>query len=182
MQRLAMFRPATVCFILSLLGAGATPGGDDYPTLLRRAREMDPSLDFAALRLAYSASPGYAPYEPSSHAHRLRTVRDALNEEKFGEAVEPCEASVGEYFFDPKMHVLCSYANSRAGNDGASAMHEFAADGLLASVRSSGDGRSPETAYEVVTIAEEYALLWVDGQLLMEQGLMRHEGHSYDRM
>ena len=182
LKTVSILRALVVGSVVILLAASASGSDGDYPSLLKRAEEMDRSLDFTELRLAYAASPDYEPYEPSDYADLLSTLRESLNANAFGDAAKHCETVLKVFYFDPKMHVLCSYANERIENDRAATMHEFAADGLFASIRGSGDGRSPETAYDVVTISEEYALIWIGGLQMAGQSLISVGGHSYDRM
>jgi uncharacterized protein with GYD domain len=51
--------------------------------------------------------------------------------------------------------------------------------GLLSSITSSGDGRSPETAFRVVSVHEEYSLLQEIGAKVEKQSLVRG---GYDRL
>lgn len=51
---------------------------------------------------------------------------------------------------------------------------------LFRSIQASGDGLTPETAYWVVTIAEEYALLGYLGYRMKTQALVHKDGKSFD--
>ena len=51
--------------------------------------------------------------------------------------------------------------------------------GLMASVAASGDGKSPETAYKVIAVDEEYTFLNHIGAKLKSQAL---KGGHYDEM
>jgi hypothetical protein len=54
--------------------------------------------------------------------------------------------------------------------------------GLVDSILSSGDGKTPETAYHVISVDEEYAVLNTLGFKVVKQSLMESKGHSYDKM
>jgi uncharacterized phage-associated protein len=58
--------------------------------------------------------------------------------------------------------------------------HRKIADGLVASILKSGTGKSPETAYKVISISEEYmALLYLELSAT-EQSLIEENGRFYD--
>jgi hypothetical protein len=54
--------------------------------------------------------------------------------------------------------------------------------GLIDSIRSSGDGKSPATAWVVISVDEEYAVLRALEFKPSGQSLLRQNGHSYDVM
>src|SRR6266446_7766131 len=50
--------------------SGPAPATSEYRKLLVRLQAKDTSIDFTALRLAYAASPDYAPYGSDADDHR----------------------------------------------------------------------------------------------------------------
>jgi len=60
--------------------------------------------------------------------------------------------------------------------------HRTVFRGLINSIRNSGDGKSPETAWVVITVHEEYVILRVLGFRPSQQSLLSQNGHSYDVM
>jgi len=54
--------------------------------------------------------------------------------------------------------------------------------GLLQSITSSGDGKTPETAWQVIEVHEEYVVLQFSGLMPTGQALVEKNGHSYDKM
>ena len=54
--------------------------------------------------------------------------------------------------------------------------------GLIDSIRSSGDGKSPAKAWVVISVAEEYAVLQALGFKPSGQSLLHQNGHSFDVM
>ena len=56
-----------------------------------------------------------------------------------------------------------------------------AARGLIDSILKSGDGKSEESAFVVIQVAEEYSMLRVLGLRPSIQALIHAQGHSYDR-
>jgi hypothetical protein len=45
-----------------------------------------------------------------------------------------------------------------------------------------GDGQSERSAYVVVTISEEYDVLYTQGLVFLSQSLASEHGHVYDRI
>jgi hypothetical protein len=60
--------------------------------------------------------------------------------------------------------------------------HRTVFRGLVSSIRNSGDGKSPETAWVVINVHEEYVILRILGFTPGEQSLLHNNGHSYDVM
>lgn len=58
--------------------------------------------------------------------------------------------------------------------------HKFMAEGLLKSIKASVDGKSPEKAFEVISINEEYGLIRSLGLRPIGQALMEDKGRRYD--
>lgn len=56
------------------------------------------------------------------------------------------------------------------------------ADGLLNSIKSSVDGKSPQTAFEVISVNEEYGLIRSLNLRPIGQALAMDNGHFYDAM
>ena len=54
--------------------------------------------------------------------------------------------------------MVASIAHRELGRQEQAQLHRFIADGLLKSIMSQGDGKTQETAYQVIDVAEEYAL------------------------
>src|SRR5690606_34167972 len=50
------------------------------------------------------------------------------------------------------------------------------------SILASGDGKTPKTAYKVISIPEEYMTLWRLGLVVEEQSLVESDGRQYDAM
>lgn len=60
--------------------------------------------------------------------------------------------------------------------------HREIADGLVSSILKSGTGKSPETAYEVISIPEEYMTLFYLGLFAYEQSFIEENGKFFDLM
>ena len=60
--------------------------------------------------------------------------------------------------------------------------HHYVYDGLVQSILKSGDGKSPASAYVVISTDEEYAVLRALGIRSTQQALMGEKGEKIDRI
>jgi len=161
--------------------AAAQPAAPGYDALLARAKSGDATLDFAALRLAFAETPQYHPYGGPAAPFR-DAMWKAYNGGDCAKAIEQAGKVIDLVFVDIDAHIVSDLCYRRQG-DGASAdLQHMIAQGLLRSIAQSGDGNSPETAYVVIGVDEEYSLLRALGHRPGEQALIKTNGHHYDRM
>ena len=60
--------------------------------------------------------------------------------------------------------------------------HRTVFRGLIDSIRNTGDGKSPEKAWVIISVHEEYVVLRAMGLKPSGQSLMMDKGHAYDVM
>jgi hypothetical protein len=162
---------AGLASLLVLAGAPAraeTQGADRTPA------------DFLALRDAYAAGAGYDPY-----GAKIAGLRAALHD---AYAKDDCEAVLARAkdvfaidFIQLEAHLMVADCYAAAGDAAAEDREQAIIKGLMRSILMSGDGASPETAYDVVTIDEEYFVLALVGDDIVSQSLVEQSRHSYDR-
>lgn len=70
------------------------------------------------------------------------------------------------------MHLLRAAAARRLGDLKTYVYHSYFSSGLMQSVMASGDGKTPQTAFKVIAVAEEYAILRDFGAELSSQSLV----------
>ena len=95
-------------------------------------------------------------------------------------AGKAAEAVLAKNYVDINAHMVAHIAHREKGDADKSKYHRAWADGLLDSVKSTGDGMSIDKAFEVISISEEYALFQALGVRRLQQSLMRDKGHAYD--
>ena len=153
------------------------PKKAQFAELLSRAREADPGLDFTALRMAYAESDLYSPYGGD------RSVFEkALREKDYAEAIRLGEERLKEDFLDVWAHWAVWQAANELGDQKRMDLHVYMLRGILQSIRDSGDGKSTETAFKVISTAETYFVLTVMGYRPKSQALQGKDGHSFDAM
>jgi Domain of unknown function (DUF4919) len=150
----------------------------EYGTLLARVKEGDLSVDFQRLRFSYMDSPERRTAQDISY-ERAEMVR-AVGAKDFKLALGLSEVVLGAAFVDIDGHLTACIANEELQQKWWSDYHKNVFGRLLDSILNQGDGQSAATAYKVISVHEEYAVLRVLGVTPVRQSLHRSDGHSYD--
>ncbi|HUZ34305.1 MAG TPA: DUF4919 domain-containing protein [Xanthobacteraceae bacterium] len=172
-------------FVCALAIEPAAASADDgalagaYQKLVAQAEAGRP-VDFRALREAYASSPNYDPYGLKTTGLRGAMLQ-AFAEHDCGEAVARAKAVIDLDFVQIDAHLVSALCYGNSGNAVAERRERTIAEGLVVSILDSRDGRSPQTAFDVVAIDEEYAILNVLQLDRKMQTLIDQDGHSYDR-
>ncbi|MBI4824543.1 MAG: DUF4919 domain-containing protein [Nitrospirae bacterium] len=173
--------------ILTLLSIAFSPFGKEaiaedksYYTLLDKVKSFDRSVDFKALRLSYTETSEYDPY--NENTSETMAMFNALNSKQYKEAIKNALSILESSYVNIPAHIVLSISYRAIGDSGKSDFHDFVVKGLLDSIFDSGQGRSPESAYQVISIKEEYVILDVLGLEKKIQSLIVSGGHSYDRI
>jgi hypothetical protein len=151
-----------------------------FATLLERVKKSDATVDFKELRMAYTETPDYSPYGGDRETRKIMFA--ALNAKEFDHAVESAEKILAKNFVEINAHFVSYVANRELGRAEKSTFHKFMFDGLVKSITGSGDGKTTETAFVVISTDEEYTLFNVLGLRAIDQALVSQNGHSFDRM
>lgn len=133
------------------------PATNEYRTLLARLQAKDTSIDFTALRMAYAASPEYAPYGSDADDHR-DSLKAALGRHDYRRVVSEADSALAIDFLDIRTHVLKAYAAEELGDRDGAAWDRIIAARLVQSIMASGAG-TIDSPYVVISVAEEYAVL-----------------------
>jgi len=169
--------------LLALAGAAraADPAADArYQQLLAQAKTADPaSVDWQALRFAYADSSGFSVTGGEDDQHQA--LFQALNKDDNKAVVAAANAILAKDFVDVDAHVALDLADQALGFKQQSAREHQIALGLLKSVHT-GDGATPETAFTVITVGEEYATMRAFAMRVTGQALVMAGPHSYDRL
>jgi hypothetical protein len=153
----------------------------DYAALLERVKSGDQTVDFRQLRLAYANSPSYGS-GPDTDTQR-KAMMASLNAKDFANAIKNADVVLAAKYVDLDAHFVAYVAHRELKDTEQAEFHKFVLQGMLKSITASGDGKSPETAFQVIEVHEEYVLLRFMGVGLPEsQALLHKNGHSYDEV
>jgi len=164
-------------FGLGAPGLAEEPAGAKYRGMLEKLKSGDLSVDLNELRLAYADS---SDYSPPGDPDTQKAVFSALSKKKYSEAIKIAQKGLGEDYFDIELHHALYIAYRETNEPAKSQFHNAVASGFIRSIMQSGDGKTPATAYRVLSTHEEYVILKVLGLVPEKQSLLEKDGHQYD--
>jgi hypothetical protein len=138
-----------------------------YRALVDRLRGGDLSVDFGELRQAFTETPEYRGRMMVFYQQLWRPLGAA----DFPAALKAVETVLESNFVEINAHMVASIAHQQLGNPARAAFHRAVADGLLRVIMAKGDGKTPETAWEVIDVSEEYAVMRALNVTLRSQSL-----------
>jgi hypothetical protein len=157
----------------------STAGKQKYESLLEKVKKGDRTVDFTELRLAFYESSNYNPYSPML---TYRPLWGALAQNNYAEAIKIAQSVFEKNFIEVNANMVAHIAYRETGDTERAAFHRFMADGLLASIKSTKDGKTPETAFEVISVSEEYGLMRSLELRPIKQSLVENKGHFFDAL
>lgn len=151
----------------------------DFKELKKRAMQHDTTLDFTALRFAFTKTRSYDPY--GNKIDKLEDkMRRAMDEGNFEECLKNARKIVDKEFTNIRAHFFASVSCDSTGMPHVAEFHRWVWTNLIGSIISSGDGISPQTAYVVISIDEEYRILQAKGLQLLLQALVEDSTGAFD--
>jgi len=178
-------RPLVNLLAGAMLAIAAAPGlaaeepEPSYEALVQRLKSGDLDVDFEALRMAYTRSDRYS--SDDADVTELRgAMLEALAAEDMAKAGDRAKRILDLDYVDIDAHLVVGVVHRRANDDAEAEFHRAIAMGLLQSIRESGDGRSKESAFVVISSDEEFALLRSQGLRVKGRSMMRGGGHGFD--
>lgn len=161
-----------------------------YPELLRRFEAADTTLTTEQLHYFYygtATRPEYDPYKSDHVAYAMlkETLKgDTLTEENWQQAVEIVDKYLKDDPTNLRFHMYKQNVYSELyGEESEEAYNAYIQVVMLYSaIVSTGDGKSQETAFHVICVPDEYALMGMFGLVPKGQALLEKNGRSYDRM
>jgi len=180
-----MFRKtAFIVFCLLLLQTAALAQKPvekvSYDVLLERVKKQDAAVNFLELRLAYTETKQYNPYGGDRETRKAMFA--ALNGKQYDQALLSSEKILAANYLDINAHFGAYVANRELGNADKADYHKKIFLSLLKSISDSGDGKTMETAFVVISTDEEYALFNFMGVRPTTQALIEEKTHHYDKM
>jgi len=167
-------RALCVVLVFLLAAAGATHAAEiaGYDTLVAQAKSGNTAIDYTALRYARAELPGYNPYEALADPAKGDLIR-AMGSNDLAMVATLANQILARDYTDIDAHAALAAVFERRGQRQESAIELAIANGLLGSIRNSGDGLTPETAYIVIGVAEEYSFLGAMGVQVARQSLVQ---------
>jgi hypothetical protein len=176
-QNLGIVILAILLLPLSLMARG---NSSEYGTLLSKLKAGDTSIDFVRLRLSYVDSPEHKSAKDTSDEEKEMFQR--LNGKDFAKALNDAEKVLAQEYVNMDAHFVAYVCNQELGHQEKANFHRAVFRALVDSIVHSGDGKSPQGAWVVISVHEEYVVLRALGFQPVQQSLMNQNGHSYDVM
>jgi hypothetical protein len=176
-----------ILVVLGLLAVVALPPAaaaqdrpSEYAVLLASLKAGKTDIDYTRLRLNYMDSPEYKAAKDTSKSEDA--MFEELDKKDYPAALKDAETVLESNYVNIDAHYVALVANREMGAMDKAEFHRTVFRGLINSIRNSGDGKSMETAWVVITVHEEYVVLRVLGFRPSQQSLVNQNGHSYDVM
>ena len=157
------------------------PFKEEYAAALKRVLQGDMTVDYRAFRIAGTlASGGHGSMRESAQRGAFRRLVESRD---FQGALDSANEALTQNYASIVNHFDAMVACQALQKTDEAATHEKLLNALLDSIQQSGDGKSPETAWFVVTTTEEYVFLSrVLGLKAKSQAFVPQGGHFYDRL
>lgn len=135
-----------------------------YPNLFERYLKGDTTLTLTESRYVYygfTTMPLYEPYGRFDKVELIHEIlgKDSLSQTDYETMLSLTEEGLNKYPFELRLMSYHAWAAGRLGNSELKAAMYNRIDQIFESIISSGDGASTETAFYVIDVAHEYALL-----------------------
>jgi hypothetical protein len=149
-----------------------------FKDLLAKLKAGDANIDYKAFRFASADSDakeaGKGDRELSNKAIA------AFQDGKFKDAIKLADKALDSGYVDSRMHLIRALASEKSGDVKKFEFHKAVYLGLINSILSGADGKSAKTAYVVISIDEESAVLRALELMKGNQSLRNDGGHKYD--
>lgn len=134
-------------------------------------RDWTETPDYGQLRQTMGWAEDF--YDKCETDRPTREMVEDMNSEKWEAAAFIGARWLSQCPVDMRVHYYTGIALSESGRESEAEHHFRWFQGLMESVIESGDGRSPETAFETISIGEGYDLLYFSGLRRVRQALVR---------
>ena len=152
---------------------------DVYRNLLDTIMEDPANGDYQALRMVHTQTSDYTPYSDNEHLEKIKNLLDA---EQYSVATEVIKSVYYKQFHVPMFHYYAFVAWKRSGNEDMATIHSLYYRKLIESITENGDGKTPETAWLITNVSEEYRVLEFLDMELQSQNLITKKGMHFDQM
>ena len=173
---------ALACLLLGGTARAQAPavGGDAYSHLVAQSEAADPGTDFRALRFAWLDSAAHRTASDPSAAQKA--MHDAAGRTDNAAVRSAAERVIAAHYTDLEAHMMRRLACVALKDDACATHEHFVEFGMLKSILDSGDGKTPDTAWHVASIEEEYFVMQIAQVSLKQQALVSQNGRAFDHL
>lgn len=158
----------------SILKMTSKEAHDKYYELVGLASNY-PNVDkYQDIRLSYLQS------RQARSGYLMDSLSSCLENKTYEKAKPLIDSIYTKNFYNPRFHFYSFIVYKNLNEMEKADKHVYYYQRLLKSIENSGDGKTPETAYIVINVSEEYDLLRYLQMESRGQSLSSIEGHMYD--
>jgi hypothetical protein len=150
----------------------------EYHQLVERVKHGDMKVDFIRLRDVFAQR--LCDDKVKTESPDRAAFVAAFEAKEYAKAVELVEGVLDYEFVHLGLHRAAEDAYRQLNNQTKADFHKAVADKLLNALLTSGDGKTAETAYRVLTIREEYFIMNQLGYKVSMQALIVEKDKAYD--
>jgi hypothetical protein len=149
-----------------------------YEDLLAQLKTGGTDINYRTFRMSFAETKNYSYHGVDNDAKNK--MLEALGKKKYKDALKKAEEILKDDFTEPNSHYVAFIASKELKNEKKSQFHKTIVNGLLNSIQNGHDGKTAKTAFEVITISEEYFVMQILGFRVGSQSLNNELGHTYD--
>ncbi|MEP6936140.1 MAG: DUF4919 domain-containing protein [Nitrospirota bacterium] len=164
--------------------AVAIPRYDDkYSKLVRQLEAGETNINYREFRNSFLESEQFkvAANQKSDLDALRKTMRELMKPAKYGDIVEVAKKMLSVDYTDLEAHKILQQTYKILGDAPNQKRHHDIEFGLLNSIVKNGNGKTCQTAWPVIQIAEEYFILEMLGAKVLQQSVDPKDGPC-DRM
>jgi tetratricopeptide (TPR) repeat protein len=153
--------------------------GENPSTQKQAVSSTAASAEYLKLRLDYSKSPEYNPYNIEVH-DIMEECYKLMDEGKSKEAIEKAKIGLQKDKYNIQLLIVLASAYRKVGDIENADKYRKLWVGLMNSILTSGDGKSAKSAFAVISVDEEYAALEVLQLIRISQRYVVIDGANFD--
>ena len=149
----------------------------NFHDLAQQAEDNPAAADFASLRAAYVAGDAYRPLKHITR-QKLMQITDSVTD--FDEVVRTCRDILKSNPLDLEARMMLAHAQEKSGDGRAAEKTHAFAERMLDAILMTGDGKSFETAFQLVAENEAWTVMRVFGIKARSKERHRREDRVYE--
>jgi hypothetical protein len=171
-----------VSIVLAVAVCGAVQAAPNeadvrYQAMVAAAKADPKAADWQALRFAFADRPGFMGLDMSLNDTR-RKMLAARRSGDFKALLAQANAIIDQDYVDGQAHLYAGVAMAALQQPDA-AREQSTAVAIFKSMQT-GDGLTAATAFTVISVGEEYELMFARQRQVTGQSLQNVDGHAYD--
>ena len=140
----------------------------EYDKERQKVMNGQKDADFTALRMSYTGTKAYAPWDSAEHEAALAMLA-AQEDGEYQLCLSLAKAILQKNYTSLDGHFGSLACRQNPSKQEDSDQHRFALEGLMKSIRTSGNGQSPESAFVVISATEMRAFIRFTGLLMYRE-------------